>query len=488
MKSTAEIEEHLRARYHQPSGVEQFGIEAIPSHLKTVRWFDLFSIIFNFLVNPGVILVAGLAVASGLSFWEAIIAEIGGVVLSFVAYIVMATVGVDYGIPGQVATRMAFGVRGAKWVPSLLRTLASIYWFAFQTLAGSLAIVAVLDKWLGGQFSLVAVSLVFAALQVMVAAVGYDSLKLLSRFALPIKVAILIYLMGLLIMHPEPSFAVAEVFAYAGASGPHWVNFAIWLNVSAAAWLTMITDAADFCRYSRTRTDMWVGTLIAAATGTFVAGFIGAYGAAATLGRVSNTFEVLADLSTSWLTLLLIFVVIAVDNWTINVLNLYTGGLSLSNIFERLGRFWTTLIVSVLGVALSAAPSVVNSYTNYVAVLGNTFAPIAAVLIVDYVVVKRTRIDIVALFERGGPYWYWGGFNVVAILWTVMGFLLCTLIVPAGWIPTMVALLLTGIGYYVTVLLVRPFSRPLRAAGRPGAQRDSVEPFDNGAGARKVMR
>ena len=56
MKSTAEIEEHLRARYHQPSGVEQFGIEAIPSHLKTVRWFDLFSIIFNFLVNPGVIL------------------------------------------------------------------------------------------------------------------------------------------------------------------------------------------------------------------------------------------------------------------------------------------------------------------------------------------------------------------------------------------------------------------------------------------------
>jgi nucleobase:cation symporter-1, NCS1 family len=488
MKSASDIEDHLRARYHQPRGVEQFGIEAIPSHLKTVRWFDLFSIIFNFLVNPGVILVAGLAVASGLSFWEAIIAEVGGVVLSFVAYIVMATVGVDYGIPGQVATRMAFGVRGAKWVPSLLRTIASIYWFAFQTLAGSLAIVAVLDKWLGGQFSLVGVSLVFAALQVMVAVVGYDSLRLLSRFAFPIKIAILIYLMGLLIMHPDPSFNVARVFAYAGASGPHWVKFAIWLNVSAASWLTMITDAADFCRYSRTRTDMWAGTLVAAATGTFAAGFIGAYGAAATLGRVSNTFEVLADLSTSWLTLLLILIVIAVDNWTINVLNLYTGGLSLSNIFERLGRFWTTLIVSVLGVALSAAPSVVNSYTNYVAVLGNIFAPIAAVLIVDYLVVKRTRIDIVALFERGGAYWYWGGFNVVAILWTAIGFLLCTFLVPVGWIPTMAALWLTGIGYYVNVLLVRPFSRILRAAARPGEQRESIEPFDDAAGARTVMR
>jgi hypothetical protein len=83
-------------------------------------------------------------------------------------------------------------------------------------------------------------------------------------------------------------------------------------------------------------------------------------------------------------------------------------------------------------------------------------------------VVKRSRIDTVALVERGGPSWYWGGFNLVAILWRVIAFLLCPLLVPAVWISTMVALLLTGIGYYVTVLLVRPFmsgSRPQRAAG-----------------------
>ncbi len=54
--------------------------------------------------------------------------------------------------------------------------------------------------------------------------------------------------------------------------------------------------------------------------------------------------------------LLLFLIVIALDNWTINVLNLYTGGLSLSNIFERLGRFWTTVIISALGIALSATP------------------------------------------------------------------------------------------------------------------------------------
>ena len=53
------IESELRRRYHQPKGVEQFGIEAIPQSLKTVKWYDLFSIILNFLVSPSTILRGG---------------------------------------------------------------------------------------------------------------------------------------------------------------------------------------------------------------------------------------------------------------------------------------------------------------------------------------------------------------------------------------------------------------------------------------------
>jgi len=36
--------------------------------------------------------------------------------LATIAYTIVATVGVDYGLPGQVATRMVYGMRGAKWV------------------------------------------------------------------------------------------------------------------------------------------------------------------------------------------------------------------------------------------------------------------------------------------------------------------------------------------------------------------------------------
>ena len=68
MHTVSEIEEKIRRRYHQPKGVEQFGIEPVPMELKTVRWLDIFAIIFGFALNPGSILVGGLAVVSGLSF------------------------------------------------------------------------------------------------------------------------------------------------------------------------------------------------------------------------------------------------------------------------------------------------------------------------------------------------------------------------------------------------------------------------------------
>jgi nucleobase:cation symporter-1, NCS1 family len=475
MHDEAAIEERIRHRYHQPKGVEQFGIEPIPIEKKTVRGLDIFSIILGLALNPGAILVGGFAVVSGLSFLGAVTAITLGMLIAVIPYTIMATVGVDYGLPGQVGTRMAYGLRGAKWIPSLIRTCASIYWFAFQTVAGSIALIAVLQRWTGEHFSLVSVSLVFALLQAVVALVGYDSLKHLSRAALPLKVGILGYALYVMMSNNDPHFAPAAVFAYAGGPKASWMLFITWLNVLAANSLTMVTDSADFCRYTRGRWDMWWGTAAGKLGGAFFSAVLGAYAASATLGKTANLFQVVADLSSGWVPLALLVAVIALDNWTINVLNLYTGGLSLSNIFENLGRFWTTLIISALGVALSVVPDVVNGYTSYVGMLGNLFSPIAGVLVADYLFVKRMKIDVVALFERNGPYWYWRGFNPIAALWTVGGFLIYMFVIPQPWIQTLCTLVITGGGYWATTKLVAMRSTVMARGSRPGDQRESVD-------------
>ena len=180
--------------------------------------------------------------------------------------------------------------------------------------------------------------------------------------------------------------------------------------------------------------------------------------------RPRNPFVIVAGVSTWYLTLALILVFIALDNWTINVLNLYTGGLSISNIFERLGRFWTTLIASVVGIALSAIPDVLNSYLSYATLLGNFFSPIAGVLVFDYLILKRTRLDVPALFTLDGRYRYWGGFNLVAVGWTALGFLFYMFVVPATWIPTVCTIAFTGVGYTLTALALAGRSRLLQIA------------------------
>jgi NCS1 family nucleobase:cation symporter-1 len=326
----------------------------------------------------------------------------------------------------------------------------------------------------------VMVSITFAVLQAVVAIIGYGSLKHLSRMALPFKIVILSYIIWLMATSGLPHFSVPEVIAYPGnPEKANWLLFVTWMNVVAAGSLTMVTDSADFCRYTRSRTDMWLGTLIGKVGGGCFAALLGAYGAAATLGKTANVFEIVSGLSTGWFTLLLFLIVIALDNWTINVLNLYTGGLSLSNIFERLGRFWTTVIISALGIALSATPDVVKGYTTYVSLLGNVFAPIGGVLIADYIFVKRMQIDLVGLFEEKGPYWYWKGVNPVAVAWTLLGFLAYMFVIPKEWIQVLVTVIVTGAGYWATVKLLAPRLKPLAVASHPTmVQREAVEDLD----------
>src|SRR5258708_8349873 len=91
MHSVAEIEERIRKRYHQPKGVEQFGIEPVPPELKTVRWHDIFAIIFGFALNPGSMLVGGMAVVSGLSFWGAVGPLTAGSLLPTITYTITPT-------------------------------------------------------------------------------------------------------------------------------------------------------------------------------------------------------------------------------------------------------------------------------------------------------------------------------------------------------------------------------------------------------------
>jgi cytosine/uracil/thiamine/allantoin permease len=86
--------------------------------------------------------------------------------------------------------------------------------------------------------------------------------------------------------------------------------------------------------------------------------------------------------------------------------------------------------------------------------LGDAFAPVAGVLVFDYLFVSRLRIDVTALYDRKGRYRYWSGFNRVAVAWTAIGLVMCVYLIPASLLPTLLTALVTGTGYALTMRFI----------------------------------
>jgi cytosine permease len=159
--------------------------------------------------------------------------------------------------------------------------------------------------------------------------------------------------------------------------------------------------------------------------------FVGGYAAAAT--GETNPFVAVADLTSSTGLLLVLMLAIAVQGIAANITNVYTGGLSLVNSAPVLGRVRATVLVALAAVALSAFPDFVDHAQRWITHLGNVAAPLTGVVLADYLVTRRGRVDVDALFDPAGRYRFMNGVNVEAVL-AVAGAVAVYYAVPDAWL------------------------------------------------------
>ena len=399
--------------------VEEFGVEPIPPELRTTGWRDLFAINFTFFLNPVMYVVGAIAVAGfGLPLWWAILAIVVGQALAYAVMIPIAEVGVDYGLPGQVANRAFLGFWGARLLSSPYRVIAATYWFAAQAIAAGYAIQAVVQAMGGGKPPLIPIALAVGAFHATLAVLGFDVMRYLLRVVLPISLLFVGVIVSLYVTTDNPKFQVGRVF-HSPDQHLTWVGFAGAVTLMAGSTLTIVTSIADFCRYTPTHRDVRIGLAGSAITAVIVDTFVGGYAAAAT--GETNPFIAVADLTSSKPLLAILLVAIVVQGISANIGNVYTAGLSLVNSIPRLGRVRATALVAAGAVALSAAPDVIDSAQTWIVHLGNVAAPLGAVMLVDYVGIKRRRIQVAALFDPNGPYRYLNGVNVPAFVAVAAG-------------------------------------------------------------------
>jgi NCS1 family nucleobase:cation symporter-1 len=194
---------------------------------------------------------------------------------------------------------------------------------------------------------------------------------------------------------------------------------------------------------------MRVGYTASALSAAVVTTFVGGYAAAAT--GETNPFIAVADLTSSTALLVLLLAAIVVQGIAANITNVYTAGLSLVNSVPRLGRLWATAVVGAVALALSAFPDFINHAQRWVTHLGNVAAPLAGVILADYVVLKRQELDVPALFDPAGRYRYLNGVNVTAIVSVAIG-VAAYYVVPAEWVKVVWGI---GVGAATYLALVR---------------------------------
>src|SRR5690349_18310181 len=131
--------------------VEVNGINQIAEEERKGRPKDLFWPWFAANVSVLGVSYGSYVLGFGLSFWQATIVGIAGVVLSFLLVGIIAIAGKRGSAPTMTLTRAAFGVRGSR-LPSLISWLLTVGWETSLVVVAVLATGTIFDRlgWGGG--------------------------------------------------------------------------------------------------------------------------------------------------------------------------------------------------------------------------------------------------------------------------------------------------------------------------------------------------
>src|SRR4051812_19220642 len=107
------------------------------------------------------------ALGFGISFWQAVVVGVVGIVISFLLCGFVAVAGKRGSAPTMVLSRAAFGVRGNR-LPSAISWILTVGWETVLTILATLATSTVFDRlgWGGGDTTKIIALLVVTVLTV----------------------------------------------------------------------------------------------------------------------------------------------------------------------------------------------------------------------------------------------------------------------------------------------------------------------------------
>ena len=375
---------------------------------------------------PTYMLASGL-IAGGMSWKQAIGTILLGNLIVLVPMLLNAHAGAKYGIPFPVFVRASFGVRGAN-VPAVLRAVVACGWFGIQAWIGGQAIYSMLGILLPGvaanAFASWLCFFAFWLLNIAVIWRGIDTIKILEGIGAPFMLGIGLLLLWWITRKAGGLGPVLSTPSKFRTAGEFFHFFVPSLTGMVGFWATVALNIPDFTRYAKSQRAQALGQALGLPPAMTLYSFIGVAVTSASvvlfgqaiwdpvtlLGRFHQ--PVVASIA-------LVALVVATLNTNVAA-NVVSPSNDFSNLNPRLISFRTGgLITGVAGLLMMPWKLLTdfNSYifgwlVGYSGLLG----PVAGIMIADYFLLRKTKLNLGDLYRRGGAYEYKNGVNPKAMI------------------------------------------------------------------------
>ena len=393
----------------------------------------------------------------GVSFWQAIVIGIVGIVFSFWLCGVIATAGKRGSAPTMVLSRAAYGVRGNR-LPSAISWLLTVGWETALTVIAVLATSTVFTRigWGGGTGVKIIAMIVIASLIIAGGVMGFDLIMRMQAIITVVTGVLTVVFIALTFKHIS-WHSVSQIH-----SGSTQALIGGLVFVMTGFGLGWVNAAADYSRYlpRKASTRGVVGwTTFGASVAPIILLFFGLLlaGSSSALSTAVGADPVgaLATLLPTWF--LVPFAIVAILGLVGGaVLDIYSSGLSMLAAGIRIPRFAAAGVdgtIMVLGTIyiVFVSGNFLYQFEGFLITVGVLIAAWCGVFLADMSLRKKDYAEA-DLFSTTGRY---GDVRVAPIITTVV----CSFI---GWglVTNSSASWLTWQGYLL---------KPLGLGGKSGA-------------------
>jgi len=421
-----------------------------PKGKKNWGWFEIFNVWANDVQSLfGYTLAASLFLASGLNGWAVFLALI--LAGFFIMWLVNLSgkPSVKHGIPYPVFARVSMGVFGANF-PAMARGLVAMFWYGAQTYAASTAVALLITSVTGvsggseylGMSGVMWISFIFVSLfQVYLFWQGIDLIKRFLNFAGPAVYIVMIFLMLAIWQKAGGSLLseVGNIFSGGARSGGFeglgsFAAFVAVFSIMVGYFAAVVINFGDFARFVKNENEMKKGNLWGLVGNVIFFSFITLMitgGTIAVFGEyIAQPTDMVAKVDNMFFTLVAAFAFFSATVGINMVANFVPPAYDLSNLMPQKINFRTGgLITAICGFVIGGLwVSVITQMGMFpfVNTLGAILAPVFGIMIVDYYVIKKEKLDVNALFsdKKGGKYYYNDGFNQKGMLaWIISGYI-----------------------------------------------------------------